>query len=77
MPDALKDTAVRLPTPEALPGDCDVKSYILENVKPYHGSQDFLAPPTERTLEALEKFSSLLQAELDNGGVLGKTNTEC
>lgn len=72
LPDALKDTTVQLPTPEALPGDCDVKAYILENIKPYHGSQDFLAPPTERTLEALDEFSTLLEAELANGGVLGE-----
>lgn len=59
-----------LPTPDALPGDCDVKGYILDNVAPYTGAPDFLAPPTERTLRALEKFSDLLEAERVNG-ILG------
>jgi hypothetical protein len=59
-----------LSTPAALPGDCGVKGFILDNVTPYKGSPDFLAPPTERTLRALEKFSDLLEAERVNG-ILG------
>ena len=59
-----------LPTPAALPGDCDVKGFILDHVTPYTGTPDFLAAPTERTLRALEKFSDLLEAERVNG-ILG------
>ena len=64
--------ATLLPTPDALdlPGDCDVKGFILDNVTPFNGAPDFLAPPTDRTMRALDKFSDLLEAERVNG-ILG------
>jgi formate C-acetyltransferase len=59
-----------LSTPEALPGDCDVKTFIADNVSPHHGDESFLAGPTPRTLKALARFTELLEAERNNGGVL-------
>ena len=59
-----------LPTPEALPGDCDVKAYIKENAKFYSGDATFLKGPTLRTKRALEKFNDYLTMERENGGVL-------
>eukprot|EP00804_Cyclotella_cryptica_P019663 CCRYP_013997-RC/>CCRYP_013997-RC protein AED:0.05 eAED:0.05 QI:539/1/1/1/1/0.8/5/2200/909 len=59
-----------LPTPDAFPGDCDVKSYILSNAKWYDGDASFLRGPTTRTLKALQKFKELLAMEREKGGVL-------
>lgn len=67
--DASVPTVV-LPTPEPLPGDCDVKSYINEHVKFYGGDATFLAGPTPRTKKALEKCNNLLTKEREAGGVL-------
>lgn len=53
-----------------LPGDCDVKSFIAENVKTYHGDESFLVGPTHRTTKALNELNRLLAIERDNGGVL-------
>jgi len=54
----------------ALPGDCDVKGYILANVQPYFGDSSFLAGPTPRTRRALDKLNELLATERERGGVL-------
>lgn len=59
-----------LPTPESLPGDCDVKSFVLENAKWYDGDESFLSGPTLRTQKALKMFKELLAMERENGGVL-------
>jgi hypothetical protein len=59
-----------LPTPQALPGDCDVQAYINENAKFYSGDATFLKGPTLRTKKALEKFNDYLTLERENGGVL-------
>ena len=60
----------KLPTPEPMPGDCEVKKYINENAKWYDGDASFLTGPTLRTEKALLKFKELLTMERKNGGVL-------
>ena len=59
-----------LDTPQPLPGDCDVKSFINEHFKFYDGDESFLAGPTQRTQDALTKFKQLLTKEREAGGVL-------
>lgn len=61
---------INLPTPQPLPGDCDVKSYIQEHAKFYDGDATFLKGPTPRTKKALDKFNQLLTKEREAGGVL-------
>ncbi|HOO22425.1 MAG TPA: formate C-acetyltransferase [Clostridia bacterium] len=48
----------------------DVRDFINKNYSPYDGDESFLAPPTQRTKELLEKVETLLQAEKEAGGVL-------
>lgn len=60
----------KLDTPDALPGDCDVKSYVLNNVTPYHGDDTFLSPPTSRTLKIWNYCEELMEMERQKGGVL-------
>lgn len=66
----VKPIIPNLPTPAPMPGDCDVKKYILDNAKFYYGDESFLSPPTARTQKALNKFKELLAKERENGGVL-------
>ena len=54
-------------TPDALPGDCDVKSYIKQNVTVYTGDASFLAPATERTLMSWKKCEELMVIEQEKG----------
>ena len=64
------NTEVNLPiiaTPESLPGDCDVKSYIGENVTPYSGDESFLAQATERTLKSWTHCEDLMELERQKG----------
>lgn len=56
-----------LPTPPVLPGDCDVKSFVQENVNPYLGDSSFLAPPTDRTLASWKYCQELMRQELKKG----------
>jgi hypothetical protein len=56
-----------LDTPPALPGDCNVKDYILENVKPYDGDDSFLAGATERTLKSWKHCEELMEVERQKG----------
>lgn len=56
-----------LKTPKALPGDCDVKSYILANVTPYEGNDSFLAPATARTLKSWKLCEELMKLEQEKG----------
>ncbi len=67
------DDIYRMPTlknPEPLPGDCDVKSYVLENITRYDGDSSFLAAPTERTLESWKRCEELMKLEEERGGIL-------
>jgi hypothetical protein len=59
-----------LENPVPLPGDCNVKEYILENVTPYDGDASFLKGPTERTLKSWQRCEELMEMELKNGGIL-------
>lgn len=59
-----------LENPEPLPGDCNVKEFILENVTPYDGDSAFLAGATERTLKSWARCEELMEQELERGGVL-------
>jgi formate C-acetyltransferase len=71
--DVPKTTYTPTPTlnaPSPLPGDCDVKSFVLKNVKAYDGNESFLVGPTQRTLKALNEVNRLLAMERQNGGVL-------
>jgi len=56
--------------PMPLPGDCDVKRFVLDNVQTYDGDGSFLVGPTQRTIKALNEMNRLLAMERQNGGVL-------
>lgn len=47
----------------------DVNSFIGRNLTPYEGDEQFLAPPTENTLELWKQVSQLLKEERERGGV--------
>ncbi|WP_145135284.1 formate C-acetyltransferase [Paenibacillus sp. Y412MC10] len=47
----------------------DVNSFIGRNLTPYEGDEQFLAPPTENTLELWKQLSQLLKEERERGGV--------
>jgi pyruvate-formate lyase len=66
---------VILPTPSPMPGDCNVKRYILDHTTYYYGDSTFLAGPTQRTQKALSKFKKLLAKEREAGGVLSVDTT--
>ena len=56
-----------LEMPPALPGDCNVKAFIQEHVKPYLGDSSFLAPATERTLASWHRCEELMEEERVKG----------
>ena len=47
-----------------------VRKFIRANYTPYEGDSSFLAGPTARTNELMDKFRVLLAAEVKNGGLL-------
>ncbi|MEK5641706.1 formate C-acetyltransferase [Paenibacillus rhizosphaerae] len=47
----------------------DVNSFIGRNLTPYEGDEQFLAPPTENTLELWKQVSQLLKEERERGGI--------
>lgn len=53
--------------PVTLPGDCNVKAFILDHVKPYHGDASFLASATERTLASWHRCEELMEEERIKG----------
>ena len=59
-----------LQNPPPLPGDCDVKTFVVQNVKRYTGDGSFLAPATERTLRTWERCAELMELERQKG-ILG------
>ncbi|WP_405098753.1 formate C-acetyltransferase [Oceanobacillus sp. FSL H7-0719] len=50
--------------------EIDVRDFIMENVKPYTGDEDFLAKPTKATLNLWNHVVDLTKKERENGGVL-------
>ena len=50
--------------------EINVRDFIQKNYIPYHGDEEFLSPPTKRTILLKDKFESLLNAEKEKGGVL-------
>ena len=48
----------------------NVRDFIQNNYTPYEGDSSFLAGPTARTNELMEKFRALLAEEVKNGGLL-------
>ena len=47
----------------------DVRDFIQNNYTPYDGDRDFLAPPTERTLELWRILSERMKLERERNGV--------
>jgi formate C-acetyltransferase len=47
----------------------DVNSFIGRNLTPYEGDEQFLAQPTENTLELWKQVSQLLKEERERGGI--------
>ncbi|WP_413785552.1 formate C-acetyltransferase [Cytobacillus sp. IB215665] len=48
----------------------DVRDFIQNNVTPYTGNEDFLAPPTAKTSSLWDEVLELTKKERKNGGVL-------
>lgn len=48
----------------------DVRDFIQQNVTPYTGDEQFLAPATENTNKLWKKVMELMKQERENGGVL-------
>ena len=66
-PQELKVEIPKIETPEKLPGDVDVKTYVNENVTPYLGDESFLKGPTERTKKAWAHCEELMELERQKG----------
>ena len=47
----------------------DVRGFISQNYRPYEGDGGFLAGPTQRTRQVLEKVQALQREEIARGGV--------
>lgn len=47
--------------------EIDVRDFIQKNHIPYEGNEEFLAAPTERTINLFEKASNLMKEELKTG----------
>lgn len=56
-----------LPNPKKLPGDCDVKSFIGDNVTSYSGDDSFLAEATARTTKSWGHCEDLMELERQKG----------
>ena len=50
--------------------EINVRDFIQTNYKEYHGDDSFLAGPTKRTSELMEKIQELFRKERQAGGVL-------
>ncbi|KAL3826620.1 hypothetical protein ACHAXA_010545 [Cyclostephanos tholiformis] len=53
--------------PTSMPGDCNVKEYIMAHVTPYDGDATFLAPPTARTLRTWKRCEEIIELERQRG----------
>ncbi|KAL7566397.1 hypothetical protein ACA910_011136 [Epithemia clementina (nom. ined.)] len=61
------DELPKIDNPEALPGDCAVKEFILDNVTPFDGDCSFLEGPTERTMKSWKRCEELMELERQRG----------
>jgi len=52
-----------------IPNTIDVRSFVLNNISPYHGDASFLQGPTERTRRLWDICKKAMQEERDNNGV--------
>ena len=50
--------------------EINVRDFIQKNFHPYYGDESFLAPPTDATLQLLNKLQELQKKERESGGVL-------
>ena len=50
--------------------EINVRSFIRHNYTPYNGNEEFLAGPTQNTLDLWEQVSQLSKEEREHGGVL-------
>lgn len=50
--------------------EIDVRDFIMNNVTPYYGDENFLAGPTQDTLDLWDQVMELTKKERENGGVL-------
>ena len=50
--------------------EINVRSFIRHNFTPYNGNEEFLAGPTQNTLDLWEQVSQLSKEEREHGGVL-------
>ena len=50
--------------------EINVRDFIQLNVTPYNGDENFLVPPTERTLALWKEVRALMDAETAKGGTL-------
>ena len=64
-PSLLLTPTIKLPP--SMPGDCNVKDYVLTHVTPYDGDSSFLASPTARTLNAWRRCEELIELERQRG----------
>ncbi len=49
--------------------EINVRDFILENIRPYHGTADFLVGPTQRTKTVWEGCKTAMQEERERNGV--------
>ena len=50
--------------------EINVRDFIQKNFHPYYGDESFLTPPTDTTLQLLNKLQELQKKERESGGVL-------
>lgn len=50
--------------------EINVRDFIMNNLTPYAGDEDFLAKPTKATLDLWDHVMNLTKKERENGGVL-------
>lgn len=48
----------------------DVRNFVLKNIRPYDGNEDFLRTPTAKTLALYKVVKDAMKKEMANGGVL-------
>jgi len=49
--------------------EVNIRDFIINNIRPYHGGADFLVGPSEKTEKVWEACKQAMQEERDNNGV--------